>query len=181
MNKFSGNFATCPKCGANGISTHYDRSRDRMKRTCTSCSYSWSELPLDASGPRKSTEDVFEKMRKMQEQADKERKECPDIECAPWVTPKTPMPNPFPGRKPNPWDEHIKPPNPWKPGKKAPKYRCASAERFTRSIDGFSPGTLAHPRLYLNPEKTYGIVSKEDQEYLVRMGQNDPLPEYAKR
>ena len=54
-------------------------------------------------------------------------------------------------------------------------------EMFTRSVDGFSPGILDHPKLYLQPEKSYRIVPKKDQERLLRFAREEPLPEHKAR
>jgi hypothetical protein len=52
---------------------------------------------------------------------------------------------------------------------------------FTASVDGFSPGILGHPKLYLDPEKSYRIVPKKDQERLLRFAIEEPLPEHRPR
>jgi hypothetical protein len=39
--------ASCPKCGCENLMSTYDVQLDSLKRTCTHCSYSFHQLPLD--------------------------------------------------------------------------------------------------------------------------------------
>jgi hypothetical protein len=52
-------------------------------------------------------------------------------------------------------------------------------DRFMKSIDGFSPGILAHPKLYLKQTAAARLVPIDDQERIVQFGDKDPLPEYT--
>jgi len=37
----------CPKCGSRNITTKYDATVDRLRRSCVHCGYWWTELPND--------------------------------------------------------------------------------------------------------------------------------------